>query len=103
MLTALDDGGEVELLRATAEKMGIQWGRDDGGWWALMPAADGRGPAMVWPTVEIDGDKGWAVWRQDDNGNRFLVRDALSKDDAHQTALRFEARGHKQTYWIEPM
>lgn len=44
----------------------------------------------------------WSVWRQDDNGNRFLVQSDLSRDAAQLVARDFEARGHKQTYWIEP-
>ncbi len=44
----------------------------------------------------------WSVWRQDDNGNRFLVESGLSRDTARRTASEFERRGHKQTYWIEP-
>ena len=43
----------------------------------------------------------WAVWRTDDNGNTFLVRDRLSHDEANRLATEFEARGHKQTYWAE--
>jgi L-amino acid N-acyltransferase YncA len=44
----------------------------------------------------------WAVWRTDDTGNSFVVRDRLTRDEAARVAAEFEARGHKQTYWIEP-
>jgi hypothetical protein len=43
----------------------------------------------------------WSVWRIDDNGNTFLVREWLSRDEAERLAAEFEARGHKQMYWVE--
>jgi hypothetical protein len=44
---------------------------------------------------------GWAVHRQDDNGNHFVVRTGLSRREAEQRAAVLEARGHKQVYWVE--
>ncbi|MFB7906205.1 SPOR domain-containing protein [Kitasatospora sp. NPDC059146] len=41
------------------------------------------------------------VMRQDDNGNRFLVAGNLAEAEAHRLAAEFEARGHKQLYWVE--
>ena len=43
----------------------------------------------------------WSVWRIDDNGNTFLVRDGLSHDEAERLVAEFTARGHKQMYWAE--
>jgi hypothetical protein len=43
----------------------------------------------------------WAVHRQDDNGNRFLVRAGLDREEALRLASELEARGHKQLYWVE--
>ncbi len=43
----------------------------------------------------------WAVWRVDDNGNVFLVRDNLPRTEAQCLVDEFTARGHKQTYWCE--
>jgi hypothetical protein len=43
----------------------------------------------------------WAVWRIDDTGNTFLVRNRLSLAEAEQLADEFTARGHKQMYWVE--
>jgi hypothetical protein len=43
----------------------------------------------------------WSVWRTDDTGNSFLVREHLSRDEAERVVAEFTARGHKQTYWIE--
>jgi hypothetical protein len=44
----------------------------------------------------------WEVWRQDDNGNRFLVSSGHTRDHAEEVAAEFEARGHKQWYWVAP-
>lgn len=43
----------------------------------------------------------WSVWRTDDNGNVFLVRKHLAKDEAQRVADEFESHGHKQLYWLE--
>ena len=44
----------------------------------------------------------WAVHRQDDNGNRFVVQTGLRREEAERLVAVFEARGHKQVYWAEP-
>ncbi|MFB9316193.1 hypothetical protein [Cryptosporangium minutisporangium] len=55
---------------------------------------DARGPA--------DGPHParWAVWRQDDNGNRYEIVRKDSRAEAEALAAEFEARGHKQMYWV---
>jgi hypothetical protein len=45
---------------------------------------------------------GWELWRQDDNGNRFVIRRFDSAEAAAAEQRRFEALGHKQTYWVQP-
>jgi hypothetical protein len=52
--------------------------------------------------AERDDAGTWAVYRQDDYGNRFLVRAGLGRDDASRMAAELAARGHKQLYWVEP-
>jgi hypothetical protein len=44
----------------------------------------------------------WTVWRQDDNGNRFVVESGLARDGAHAMAFELQERGHKQVYWCTP-
>lgn len=46
--------------------------------------------------------KTWTIMRQDDHGNRFVVRSCLSREEAQRQIAEFEAREHKQTYWMEP-
>jgi hypothetical protein len=43
----------------------------------------------------------WIVWRCDDNGNRFVVTETRTRDDAERLVAEFTARGHKQVYWAE--
>jgi hypothetical protein len=45
----------------------------------------------------------WAVFRQDDHGHRALVRQTEDRAEAERLLAEYEARGHKQTYWIEPI
>ncbi|GAA4604121.1 hypothetical protein BJY16_004873 [Actinoplanes octamycinicus] len=44
----------------------------------------------------------WVVWRQDDNGNRYVVARGRSRAEADELAATLEARGHKQLYWVAP-
>ena len=39
--------------------------------------------------------------RQDDNGNRYAVAEYPTRDAAAGALVEFEARGHKQIYWVE--
>jgi hypothetical protein len=41
----------------------------------------------------------WAVWRQDDSGNKFLMEANLTEEQARSLVADFESKGHKQTYW----
>ena len=47
-------------------------------------------------------DASWAVHRQDDNGNRFVVETGLSRKEAERIVEMYERRGHKQVYWAVP-
>lgn len=67
-----------------ASRLGVKWGCDGLGWWAVVKEIE-------FPT--------WAVWRQDDHGNSFLVEANLTQTQADELQAELEARGHKQTYW----
>jgi RimJ/RimL family protein N-acetyltransferase len=43
----------------------------------------------------------WTVLRQDDNGVVDRVLCVATQAEAQRIAADFEARGHKQTYWVE--
>ena len=39
--------------------------------------------------------------RADDNGNEVEVTRAATREKAERIAREYEARGHKQIYWVE--
>jgi len=39
--------------------------------------------------------------RMDDNGNQAVVATYPTRAEAEQACRDFEARGHKQAYWVE--
>lgn len=43
----------------------------------------------------------WELWRQDDNGNRFVIGRFATAAAAEAEQRRFEALAHKQTYWVQ--
>jgi len=86
LLDAGDKASELELLRTVATRSGVKWGHDEFGWWAVTPNFE---------TAK------YSVWRQDDNGNKYLVEDNLSEENANVLVQKLEDTGHKQTYWIE--
>lgn len=47
------------------------------------------------------GERGFELWRQDDNGVKALVKGGLTEGDATCWADEFERRGHKQRYWVQ--
>jgi hypothetical protein len=45
----------------------------------------------------------WALWRQDDNGHRFIVCVMGSRVEAEELRRHYENLGHKQYYFVEPI
>ena len=45
-------------------------------------------------------EAGWQLWRQDDNGNRFLVGEFATREAAELRLSELTRILHKQTYWI---
>lgn len=43
----------------------------------------------------------WQLWRQDDNGHRFLVGEYEDLATAEARMAELMKCHHKQTYWIE--
>ncbi len=62
----------------------------------------GHGP-LPEPVPGADHEPGpWVLLRQDDNGNRYEISRFPSREEAEGAASEFEARGHKQLYYVEP-
>ena len=47
------------------------------------------------------GKAEFSVWRLDDNNNEFLVRDRLTEHEALALVREYEAKGHRQAYWVK--
>lgn len=43
----------------------------------------------------------YLLMRMDDVGNRALVSSHATREEAEAACREFEARGHKQSYWVE--
>lgn len=67
--------------------------------WAGLDRSD-----AVWVSESLEALpwERFEVWRQDDNGRKFLVSAHTSHRKAQCTSLELEKRGHKQTYWVTP-
>jgi hypothetical protein len=63
---------------------------------ALVANCDREGRPVVPPPRHR-----FVVMRQDDNGNQLPVQAVSSRCEADALAASYEARGHKQTYWVE--
>jgi hypothetical protein len=60
--------------------------------------------AMENPTVDKEklGDAiSWQLWRQDDHGNKVIIGEYASQQEAERLKQEFEDRGHRQIYWVE--
>ncbi|MDI3289615.1 hypothetical protein [Polyangium sp. 15x6] len=59
-------------------------------------------PEVQWvdPRIDVAALPRWSLWRQDDNGQRYEMSTFLSYSRAMRECAAFEARGHKQMYWV---
>lgn len=52
--------------------------------------------------MQDESEARWEVWRQDDNGNRYLVSAHPDEPAAKRRLAELESGVvHKQTYWIK--
>lgn len=47
-----------------------------------------------------NGNNQYLLWRQDDNGQVFLISRFHSREQAERARSNFQSRGHKQLYWV---
>ncbi|MDI1482679.1 hypothetical protein [Polyangium sp. y55x31] len=59
-------------------------------------------PEVQWiePRIDVAALPRWSLWRQDDHGQRYEMSTFLSYSRAMRECATFEARGHKQMYWV---
>jgi hypothetical protein len=50
---------------------------------------------------QLEDARPWTVYRQGDDGNRFVVQSHLTREEAERLVVVLDARGHKQAYWAE--
>jgi hypothetical protein len=43
----------------------------------------------------------WQLWRQDDNGVRYLIDAYATQEAAQEKMVELTRCHHKQTYWIK--
>ena len=95
---SLLDGGpkasELELLRTVAAGLGISWGHDDFGWWAVVPNE-------VQSSFKEPQPLPHALYREDDNGARFLIARFATQAEAEAKAAELARGGHKQVYFVD--
>ncbi len=112
LLDAGTEASEVELLRAVAHGLGVQWGHDEFGWWAAVPATPashfssagtGTTDAEETPPPSDSASAPHALFREDDNGARFLIAHFPTRALAEQRAQDLAHGGHKQHYFVEPV
>lgn len=89
---------DLDAVLARLAGLGIA-GRRDGGAHVVVDPDGTRVELRHAPPAD---DGRWSLWRQDDNGNRFLMSSAHTRDEAERLAAEFEARAHKQIYWVAP-
>lgn len=70
----------------------------------LYAAVGGREEPMVYVTFELppQPEPDWEIWRQDDNGRRYLVSRGHKRSEAQRLCDAYASHGHKQFYWIAP-
>ncbi|MFY0534354.1 hypothetical protein [Nannocystis pusilla] len=65
-------------------------------------AIDDEDCSFIHPQVDLARLPVWALWHEDDSGNRFELARFRSYAKAREQARMFTARGHKQAYWVDP-
>jgi hypothetical protein len=50
--------------------------------------------------MERENQVEFELWRQDDNGNRFLVEAFIDRAGAEKRLAELTRNPHKQSYWI---
>lgn len=64
--------------------------------------SDGPESSSAAVSEPAPGERGpWLLLRQDDNGNRYEMARFETREAADGAAAEFEARGHKQLYYVE--
>lgn len=66
-------------------------------------AIDERDTIMLHPAVDLAELPVWALWREDDNANKFEMDRYRSYAKATRDEQIYRDRGHRQFYWVDPV
>src|SRR4051812_1566092 len=88
LIDAGPNAPEIELLRTVASGLGVIWGHDEFGWWAAVP----NFPTSKF-AVASNAPTRYSLFREDDNGARFLIDHFESQDEAERRAAELERGG----------
>ena len=88
-------------MRTVTAGLGVQWGHDDFGWWAAVPSVPVSKLAIAESQPQETEVRGYSLFREDDNGARFLIERFNSKDEAEAKAAELARGEHKQHYFVE--
>lgn len=65
-------------------------------------AIDERDTLELHPTIDLEQLPQWSLWRADDFGNPVEIDRYHCYAKASALEQMFAARGHKQSYWVDP-
>ncbi len=65
-------------------------------------AIDERDTLDLHPTIDLEQLPQWSLWRADDFGNHVEIDRYHCYAKASALEQMFAARGHKQSYWVDP-
>ena len=83
-----------------ASGLGVVWGQDELGAWAVVP----NEPRSAFATApEPPSELPHALYREDDNGARFLIARYATQAQAEAKAAELARGGHKQHYFVQPL
>ncbi|WP_218032871.1 hypothetical protein [Brevifollis gellanilyticus] len=81
-----------------AHCLGIAWGHDEMGWWAMVP---NEMRCNLTSSAESTSGLPFALYREDDNGARFLIDRFATREEAEAKATELGIGGHKQYYFVD--
>lgn len=69
---------------------------------SLLQALSLQEQQLPWINPDL-GPADWKLFRLDDNGNDFLMESFLTEFSANWVRRKYEAKGHKQLYFVRHM
>ena len=100
-IAKIDVGDDCILIYECGDKVSMVVTTRDNGDAEVFLDVDQAENVIRGLRAALDSNSLWEVWRQGDDGNPFLVKDGLSRQEADKLVATYEGRKHKQTYWVK--